>query len=185
MTRKHATKRRMERKPQGEGGFLGGLVNLIEKLGELAEKGEELKRTGEIRGIEPTGRVRGVYGVTIRTGLGGERDAVKVEPFGNVRADEKTGKPVVHEVREPMVDVFEEDDEILIVAEMPGVGAQDVHLEMHEDILVISASSRDKKYRKEVLLPEAAVGRSMTSKCRNGVLEVRFAGTKHKANEDA
>lgn len=185
MTRKHATKRRVEHKPQGEGGLLGGLVNLIEKLGELAEKGEELHRTGEIRGIDPTGQVRGVYGVRIRTGLGGEHDTVKVEPFGDVRPDEKTGKPVVHEVREPMVDVFEEDDEILVVAELPGIGAQDVHLEANEDILVISAAARDKKYRKEVLLPAAAAGRSMTSKCRNGVLEVRFSNNTHKADEDA
>ncbi len=185
MTRKHATRRHVKHEPESAGGFLSGLTNLIEKLGELAEKGEELKGTGEIRGIEPTGQVRGVYGFTIKSGLGGEREGVKVEPFGNVRPDEKTGKPVVHEVREPMVDIFEEDGEVLIVAEMPGVGAGDVHLEQQEDILLISASSRDKKYRKEVLLPEAAAGREMTSKCRNGVLEVRFAEPEHKAKKDA
>lgn len=183
MTKKHATKRRVKHGTGNGGGFLSGLADLIEKLGDLAEKGGELKRTGEI-GLEPSGQVRGVYGVTIRTGLGGERESVKVEPFGNVRADEKTGKPVVHEVREPMVDIFEEDHEILIVAELPGVGANDVHLDLNDDILVIAATSGEKKYRKEVLLPDSAVGREMTSKCRNGVLEVRFAGKEHKAAED-
>ena len=182
MTKKHATRRRVEHEPRN-GGFLSGLADLIEKLGDLAEKGEELKRTGEI-GLDPSGKVRGVYGVTIRTALGGERETVKVEPFGNVRPDKKTGEPVVHEVREPMVDVFEEDHEVLVVAELPGVGAQDVHLDLNDDILVIAASSGDKKYRKEVLLPESAAGREMTSKCRNGVLEVRFAGEKHKAADD-
>ena len=35
----------------------------------------------------------GVYGFTIKTGIGGgARNRVKVEPFGNVRTDEKTGR---------------------------------------------------------------------------------------------
>jgi HSP20 family protein len=183
MTSKHSARRKTKSEPNG--GFLGGLTTLIEKLGELAEKGEELKRSGEIRGVEPTDQLRGVYGFTIRSGLGGQRETVKVEPFGNVRQDERTGKPVVHEEREPMVDVFEEDDEVLVVAELPGIGSKDVQLELNEDILLISARSGDKKYRKEVLLPDAALDRKMTSHCRNGVLEVRFSDEEHKANKNA
>lgn len=184
MSRKHSTMRKGKNEPQGAGGFLGGLTNLIEKLGELAEKGEELKRTGEID-LDPKGKLRGVYGFTIKTGLGGDQEGVKVEPFGNVRTDEQTGRPVVHEVREPMVDVFEEDDEVLVVAELPGVGAEDVHLELADDILVITASCGDKKYRKEVLLPSADTERSMTSSCRNGVLEVRLTNEQQKADSNA
>jgi HSP20 family protein len=168
----------------GKGGFLGGLTNLIEKLSELAENGEELKRTGELN-LDPKSKLRGVYGFTIKTGLNGNQEGVKVEPFGNVREDEQTGRPVVHEVREPMVDVFEEDDEVLIIAEMPGVGADDVHLELTDDILIITAKCGDKKYRKEVLLPSADTERSMTSICRNGVLEVRLTNEQEKANRDA
>lgn len=158
----------------GLGSFLGGLGTLIDKLGELAEKGEELKKTGEIRGLDPEGKLRGVYGFTIKTGLGGDREGVKVEPFGNVRPDEQTGKPVVHEVREPMVDVFEEGDQVLVVAEMPGVGSQDVQLELADDILTITAKRGGTKYRKEVLLPSTFQEKEMTSTCRNGVLEVRL-----------
>ena len=45
---------------------------------------------------------------------------IKVEPFGNVTKDKESGRTVVHEVREPLVDVFEEDDHVLVIAEMPG-----------------------------------------------------------------
>jgi len=154
----------------GVGGVLGGLATLLEKLGELAEKGEELRKTGEIRG--PEGKVHGVYGFNIKVGLGEE--GVKVEPFGNVRKDEQTGRPVVHEVREPMVDVFDEKDHALVVAEMPGVGEEDVKLELKQDILTIAASKADKKYRKEVLLPGVFSADKMSHKCRNGVLEIRL-----------
>ena len=66
------------------GGLLGGLGSLIEKLGELAEAGEELSRSGELQ--DASGKVRGVYGINVRTGLGDDgQTELKVEPFGNVR----------------------------------------------------------------------------------------------------
>jgi HSP20 family protein len=155
------------------GGFLGGLTNLIEKLGELAEKGEELN---ELKSFGHEGGIQGVYGFTIRSGLGGERGGgVKVEPFGNVRKDEKTGRATVREVTEPPVDVFEESDHVLVVAEMPGVGADDVHVELKEDILTIAAERGSKRYGKEVLLPSAFPAEAMTQTCRNGILEIKLA----------
>ncbi len=156
----------------GLGGFLGGLGTLLEKLGELAEKGKELRESGTIQ--DPKGKVKAVYGFTIRTGLGGDDSLFKVEPFGNVSQDEQTGKPVVHEVLEPMVDVFEESGYVLVVAEMPGVGEEDVHLELREDILTITAGKGNKKYRKEVLLPGTFSTKEMSHTCRNGVLEVKL-----------
>ncbi len=158
----------------GVEGILGGLGTLLEKLGELAEKGQELSKSGDIGGLDPEGKVRGVYGFTIRTGPKGKEPGIKVEPFGNVRPDEHTGQPVVHEVREPMVDVFEEPDHVLVVAELPGIGEADVYLELRDDILVIVAEKGEKKYRKEVLLPSAFLTEKMKRTCANGVLQVRF-----------
>ena len=153
----------------GIGGLLSGLGTLVGKLGELAEKGEEFRKAGEIHG--PDGKLKGVYGFSIKTGIGGDRE-LKIEPFGNVTEDEDTGAPIVHEVREPMVDVFDEQDHVLVVAEMPGVGDKDVHVELKDDILTIVAEKGDMKYRKEVLLPKALSPDKMSQKCRNGLLEV-------------
>jgi HSP20 family protein len=163
----------------GLNGFLGNLGSLLEKLGDLAEKGGELHREGVIQGSDPKSKIRGVYGVNIKVGLGDE--GVKVEPFGNVRKDRETGQTIVQEVREPMVDVFEEPDHVLVVAEMPGVGEDSVQVDLKDDILTISASKGEKKYRKEVLLPQSFTPAQMTHICRNGVLEVtltRDAGKK-------
>lgn len=156
------------------GGFLGGLSNLLEKLTELAEKGEELRSSGELGG-QGNSKLRGVYGFTIKTGLSGDREGgIKVEPFGNVRKDEQTGQTVVHEVREPLVDVFEEADHVLVVAELPGVAAEEVRLFLQEDILTIVAEHGDKKYRKEVHLPATLPADRMSHVCHNGVLEIKI-----------
>ena len=104
-------------------------------------------------------------------GLGGK--GVKVEPFGNIRRDEKSGQPVVQEIREPVVDVFEEEDHTLVVAEMPGISAEDIRLDVKDDLLSIYAEKGEKKYRKEVLLPRSYPREKMLISCHNGVLEVK------------
>jgi HSP20 family protein len=157
------------------GGFLGGLGNILDKLGELAEKGKELQQLKEFGGEGDS--PRGVYGFTIRSNIaerGSREGGVKVEPFGNVRRDAQTGQATVHEVTEPPVDVFEEEGHILVVAEMPGIGEEDLKIELRDDILAIAAERGSKKYRKEVLLPCGVDAASMTRTCRNGVLEIKL-----------
>jgi HSP20 family protein len=160
-----------KRNRSGLDGILGGLSDLAEKLAELAEKGEKLSQTHEFEWKKEGKNIKGICGFSIRTVLGGEE--LKVEPFGNIRRDEKSGEPVVQEVREPVVDVFEEEDHALVVAEMPGIGAEDVRLEVHDDVLTIQAEQGDKKYRKEVLLPRSYPRDKMTISCNNGILEIR------------
>lgn len=160
---------------RGKGGFEGilkGLTNLVGKLADLAETGEQLRRTGEIHFGEKEKDIKGIYGFSIKVGLGGEE--IKVEPFGNLRENEATGHPFVHEVREPMVDVFEEEDCILIVAEMPGIEADDLKVDLKEDILTIQGERGDKKYRKEILLPGVFPREKMELSCKNGIVEIRF-----------
>jgi len=153
----------------GLGGMLKGLGDLVEKLGELAETRQELSKTGEIHGAGK--EVRGIYGFTVKVGLGEE--GPRIEPFGNIRRDAKSGQTEVQEVREPMVDVFEEDDHLLVLAELPGIGKDDVRIDLEDDVLTISAEKRDKKYRKEVLLPRSVSKEKMQVLCNNGVLEIR------------
>ena len=153
----------------GLGGVFSGLSELMEKLNKLAESGEELRHTGEIGG---TGKgTKGIYGFTVKVGLGDQ--GPRVEPFGNIRQDKKAGEAVVQEIREPVVDLFEEKDCLLIVAEMPGIGVKDVQLEVKDDVLTISAAKGEKKYRKEVLLPGSYPREKMRLTCNNGVLEIK------------
>jgi len=165
------TKKRGGGEESGFGGVFKGLADLIEKLGDLAEKGEQLKKgEGEIHHRD----VKGVYGFSVKVGLGDKGGKeVKVEPFGNVHRDDTSGKTVVREIREPVVDVFEEKDHTLVVAEMPGISTKDVKLTVKDDLLTIYAEKRDKKYRKEILLPRSYSPEKMKMTCNNGILEIK------------
>ncbi len=72
-----------------------------------------------------------------------------------------------------MVDVFEEDDQVLVLAELPGIGKDDVRVDLKDDVLTIEAERGDKKYRKEVLLPCPVSKERMQVACNNGVLEIK------------
>jgi HSP20 family protein len=72
-----------------------------------------------------------------------------------------------------MVDVFEEEDRTLVVAEMPGVVAEDIRLDFRGNVLILSAERGQKRYRREVLLPGDFDPGQVTVSCHNGVAEVR------------
>ncbi|MBI4745182.1 MAG: GvpL/GvpF family gas vesicle protein [Deltaproteobacteria bacterium] len=141
------------------GGLFKGLEDLIGLASDLAEKGEEIRREGEIKGLPKD--AKGVYGFSIRT-LGGRP---VVESFGNIKETPKG--PVVEEVREPMVDVFDEKEHILIVAEMPGVEKNNIHIDIEGDALLLKAENTGRKYKKEVPLPSAVDRASLVSSYKN------------------
>ena len=146
------------------GGLFKGLGNLIDLASKLSEEGVEKK--GEIRGL-PKG-ARGVYGFSVRT-LAGKP---VIETFGNIK--ETTQGPVVEEVREPMVDIFDEEGYVLIIAELPGVSEDKIKVEVVGDILNLAASDTDRQYAKEILLPCKVKPESAKTDYKNGILEIKL-----------
>ncbi len=155
------------------GGIFKGIGNLVDLAAKLQQEGKsEFSRTGEIKGLGPKG-AKAVYGFSMKLGgLAGE--SPQVETFGNIKKDEK-GAPVVDEVREPLVDLFDEADKVVIIAEIPGVEEEKVKIEVKDDILELKAEDSDKKYHKEILLPSKVKKESLRSTFKNGILEITLA----------
>jgi len=153
----------------GFGGLFKGLGEFIDLLGEMIETDEEeVTRTGEFRVKGLGDKARGVYGFSIRTGIGG---IPQVERFGNIRSTEEG--PEVAEVREPLVDVFDEGQEIVIVAEMPGVSEEEINIEIQDDILSLETTA-ERKYAKEILFTDPVDPASLRKAYKNGILELRL-----------
>ena len=188
-TEKETDRAREELKGLEDLPLVGGLFKGLEKFIDLAEKveeaGGEIKRKGEIKGDD--GEIKGIYGFSIRSGIG---NIPKVQTFGNIRpVEKKAGKREIKitETREPIVDVFDEKDHVLIVAELPGVLEESIKLDLKGDILILEAGDEKRKYSKEILLPRpTSPGRSPGGRAakvdfeskeksfKNGVLEVKI-----------
>lgn len=151
------------------GGLFQGLEKIIDFAAELKETGDKVKKEGEIDLSHLRKGMKGVYGFSIKTAVGGEP---VVEQFGNIGKTQKGAE--VKEEREPIVDLFDEKKEIIIMAEMPGVSEEDIRLDLKGDIFEISAQRGGRKYYKELLIPANVKAESLTSSYKNGILEVRI-----------
>jgi HSP20 family protein len=152
------------------GGLFRNLGEAIDLLGKLVEIGGTHTRQGEFRVKGLGDKAHGVYGFSIRTGLGGEASA-QVERFGNVHPSREGF--VVDEVREPLVDVFDERDEVAVTAELPGAKEAEIAVELKGDRLSIE-SKGERRYAKEIILPVEVDAAGLQKKYNNGVLEIRI-----------
>jgi len=151
------------------GGLFKGIEKLIDLAAELKEAGGEIRKEGEIDLSHLKEGMKGVYGFSVKTAVGGKPI---VETFGNIK---KTPEgPTVTEEREPLTDVFDEKDEVVVIAEIPGVSEDGVSVDLKGDILEISAAGKNRKYRKEVLLPVQVKKETLSYTFKNGILEVRI-----------
>ena len=151
------------------GGLFKGIEKLVDIAQELKEAGGEIKKEGEIDLSNLKKGMKGVFGFSVKSAVGGNP---VVEPFGNIKRTPKG--PTIEKEREPITDIFDEEDEIVVMAEMPGINADDIKLDLKEDILDISAQNEDRKYHKEVLLPVKIKAETLQSSYKNGILEIKM-----------
>ncbi len=151
------------------GGLFKGIEKLVDLAAELKEAGGEIKKEGEIDLSNLKKGMKGVFGFSVKSAVGGKP---VVEPFGNIKRTPKG--PTIKKEREPITDIFDEEDEIIVMAEMPGINADNIKLDLKEDILDISAQNEDREYHKEVLLPAKIQAETLQSSYKNGILEIKM-----------
>lgn len=159
-----------------------GLSDLIDDLlRELQEEMEEFERRFARMLSQPLEELKEfgvgkpiVYGFRIEIGPNG---VPRIYEFGNVRRSVRGGRPriVVSEEREPLTDVYEEDDKIRVVLEMPGVDENKIKVEALDDRrILVEASNHDRKFKKEIELPVQVDVDTAEAVYKNGVLEIRL-----------
>lgn len=75
---------------------------------------------------------------------------------------------------EPLIDVFEHDDEVAVIVSVPGVKKEEIGLYAAGDRLTISINNPELRYHKEIFLPTEVDPESARATYKNGVLEVRL-----------
>jgi HSP20 family protein len=122
-----------------------------------------------------------VYGYSVTMGPDGKP---VVREFGNVKPSLRAGprgapKLEVKEEREPLVDVIVNND-VKVVAELPGVDKKDIKLDASDRTLTISVSTEEHKYYKKIDLPTDIDPDSAKASYKNGVLEVTLTKRQKK-----
>jgi len=111
-----------------------------------------------------------VYGYSLSVGPDGKPE---VKEFGSIRrGPTKEWFESVTDTREPPVDVVEDENEVKVIAEMPGANQENIKLSGKGTRLVISAETPARRYHKELDLSVEVDARNAVSKFNNGVLEL-------------
>lgn len=116
-------------------------------------------------------RVFGPYisGFSIELGPDG---VPKIRTFGNIKR--KGIAPKISDEREPLVDVYEEKDQVKVIAELPGVGKEDINVKVSDGTLILDTSKAKRKYHKEVALPARVDMKKAKATYNNGVLTLEL-----------
>ena len=162
---------------------LGKLLSAPEEMKDRLEQlREKLKQAGgkEVLGDEEWRKGGVSISGSVRTrGILGEREyhmGTGMRPGKQPRPPKAPEPPEPPEVVEPAVDVFTEPNEIIVVAEVPGVGLSDLELKVQSDkVLSLSTYPGARRgYRKDIELSAEVDAEILRTTCRNGVLEVRL-----------
>jgi HSP20 family protein len=112
-----------------------------------------------------------VYGYSVRIGSDGKPI---VREFGNMKPGSGGEEELplnLQDQREPLVDVIDEEEQIKVLAELPGVEKKDIQLYVDEHTLTIKVETPERMYHKKLALPNEIDSSSSRSTYRNGVLE--------------
>jgi HSP20 family protein len=143
-----------------------GLSDLFKVLGDF----DQLPRSGR---HEKDGRVM-EYSFRARTARGAaEEGPGRAEPEERRDAPRRMARRSTLEILEPVTDMFDEPEEIVLLFELPGVERKNVRCFLDGDILLLEAKTGERLYRKEMLIEEKVSGAPELN-LRNGVLEVRI-----------
>lgn len=169
------------------GFYSGDLIDMIRELErrmdeafrDLSEKvPEKLVRERRL----PDGRVIRefgpfVYGYSVTIGPDGKP---VVREFGNVKP--VPGRPglTVKEAREPLTEVIEEDSEVKVILEIPGVEKESIEIYVADGKLTVSVDSKGKSYYKAVEIPKDVESEKAKTTYRNGILEITLPRKKEE-----
>jgi len=155
---------------------LGGLLESLEKSpafrDRLKEADQEIKRRikeghverGERSGGRPSGRPTGRPPGARKATFGGK-------PF--VKQKSKRPLSPSPEPQERPVDIFDEEDHIRVIAEIPGVEEKDIKVNLAKNRLIISVDKPGRKYRQDLKLPSQPEGK-LEKSYKNGILELQI-----------
>jgi HSP20 family protein len=137
----------------------------------------ETKEGGKVREVGPI-----VYGYSMTIGSDGKPH---VREFGNIKSlNDSSVKKIgtqpdnisqISAEREPLVDVNLTDKEVKVVVEMPGIRKEDIKVKAYDSQVEITTSKdAQRKYHKNIELPELAEIETARSAYNNGILEITF-----------
>ena len=153
-------KRRKKKNP-----WFNDLYDELEKLGDLID--ETMQKALDDSKDTPTKRNR-FKGFSVKIGPEGKP---RIREFNNRQP--RQAESEVSDDPEPLVDIIEEGETVIVLAALPGVNKDDIGLRLTENNLSFSVDAADFEWYDELRLPARVNPKSARASYKNGVLEIK------------
>jgi len=142
--------------------------NVEQQIPKSLVKERKLEDGSTVREMGPI-----VYGYSVKIGPDGKP---VIRKFGNIDAFPNIlgGGLAVKGEREPLVDVIKGQNEIKVIAEVPGVNKDDLRVTANEDYVTLESVTGEPRYQKRIDLPEKVDPKTAKSTYKNGIVEISF-----------
>lgn len=128
--------------------IFGGLDKIINVVADMVENDkDEVKMSGEFK-PDAQRKLTGKYGLNIKLGAGNTEGNSQIRALDDILGR----KPEKPRAQEPVTDIFEDGKKVTIVAELPDVEEEDVHLRLDGNTVILSAESQTVNYLKKIEL---------------------------------
>lgn len=74
----------------------------------------------------------------------------------------------------PLIDIFQENNWITIVAEIAGFNKESFKINVKDQKITLSAKSKERRYYKSLNLPKVVIPSDIHTSFKNGVLEIKL-----------
>jgi HSP20 family protein len=159
-----------EMRKEAERSFSEQFKNIENQVPKDLIREYETPEGGKVRQVGPI-----VYGYSMTIGPDGK---TKVREFGNIKSPlggmGSFEQPSLSAEREPLIDISSTDNEVKIVAEMPGISKEKIKVNAYDKYVEIKSEDPNRKYHKQIEVPEDIDIQSARSNYNNGVLEIIF-----------
>ena len=159
-----------EMRKEAERFFSEQFKNIENKVPKDLIKEYDTPEGGKVRQVGPI-----VYGYSMTIGPDGKP---KIREFGNIKSPMggmgSFEQPSLSAEREPLIDISSTDNEVKIVAEMPGISKDKINVNAYDKYVEIKSEDPNRKYHKKIEVPEDIDINSARSNYNNGVLEINF-----------
>jgi len=154
-------KRRKKKNP-----WFNDLYDELEKLGDLIDETMQ-KAFDDPSKDTPTKRNR-FKSFSVKIGPEGKP---RIREFNNHQP--RQAESEVSDDSEPLVDVIEEGETVIVLVALPGVNKDDIDLRLTENNLTFSVDAADFEWYNELKLPARVNPKSARASYKNGVLEIK------------
>ena len=155
-------RRRKKKEP-----WFSDIYEELERLGDLID--ETIQKAFYTSSEKTLVRRNRVQGFSIKIGPDGKP---RIREFNNRQP--RQAEPEVSDDLEPLVDIIEDGETLVVLAVLPGVKKDEIELRATESCLTVSVNADNFEWYNEFKLPTRVKPKSARASYKNGVLEVRL-----------